>query len=170
MTSSSLLRFDIEDAPSEADVEVLPNGLEAFNERAGGRAISNAGRSPCSRASGRASSRGSRAKPTRAGSSFAGAGRAHKFTRANDFKDLSALSRNFFASDQPSLVAFTVLRFIKGLAISFRKIPRRQVCAHHGNHWRTQLVMKPALHDFELLSSRRARNPIDQSMIPGDPP
>ena len=32
MTSSSLLRFDIEDAPSEADVEVLPNGLEAFNE------------------------------------------------------------------------------------------------------------------------------------------
>ena len=42
--------------------------------------------------------------------------------------------------------------------------------AHHGNHWRTQLVVKPALHDFELLSSRRARNPIDQSMIPGDPP
>jgi hypothetical protein len=32
MTSSSRLRFDIEDAPSEADVEVLPNGLEAFNE------------------------------------------------------------------------------------------------------------------------------------------
>jgi GNAT superfamily N-acetyltransferase len=26
------LRFDIEDAPAEADVEVLPNGLEAFNE------------------------------------------------------------------------------------------------------------------------------------------
>ena len=32
MTSSSLLRFDIEDAPDDADVEVLPNGLEAFNE------------------------------------------------------------------------------------------------------------------------------------------
>jgi GNAT superfamily N-acetyltransferase len=32
MTSSSHIRFDIEDAPSEADVEVLPNGLEAFNE------------------------------------------------------------------------------------------------------------------------------------------
>ena len=31
MTSSSI-RFDIEDAPSDADVEVLPNGLEAFNE------------------------------------------------------------------------------------------------------------------------------------------
>jgi hypothetical protein len=32
MTSSSRLRFDIEDAPSDADVEVLPNGLEAVNE------------------------------------------------------------------------------------------------------------------------------------------
>ena len=32
MASSSRLRFDIEDAPSEADVEVLPNALEAFNE------------------------------------------------------------------------------------------------------------------------------------------
>jgi GNAT superfamily N-acetyltransferase len=32
MTSSARLRFDIEDAPSDADVEVLPNGLEAFNE------------------------------------------------------------------------------------------------------------------------------------------
>src|ERR1700733_9515526 len=32
MTSSSRLRFDIEDAPSDAGVEVLPNGLEAFNE------------------------------------------------------------------------------------------------------------------------------------------
>jgi GNAT superfamily N-acetyltransferase len=33
MTSSSIrIRFDIEDAPSDADVEVLPNGLEAFNE------------------------------------------------------------------------------------------------------------------------------------------
>ena len=32
MTPSSRLRFDIEDAPSHADVEVLPNGLEAFNE------------------------------------------------------------------------------------------------------------------------------------------
>jgi GNAT superfamily N-acetyltransferase len=32
MASSSRLRFDIEDAPSDADVEVLPNGLEAFNE------------------------------------------------------------------------------------------------------------------------------------------
>jgi GNAT superfamily N-acetyltransferase len=32
MTASSRLRFDIEDAPSDADVEVLPNGLEAFNE------------------------------------------------------------------------------------------------------------------------------------------
>src|SRR3984885_13018926 len=31
MTSSSI-RFDIEDAPSDSDVEVLPNGLEAFNE------------------------------------------------------------------------------------------------------------------------------------------
>ena len=29
---SALLRFDIEDAPDDADVEVLPNGLEAFNE------------------------------------------------------------------------------------------------------------------------------------------
>ena len=33
MTSSSHLRFDIEDAPSDADVEILPNGLEEFNER-----------------------------------------------------------------------------------------------------------------------------------------
>jgi GNAT superfamily N-acetyltransferase len=32
MASCSPLRFDIEDAPSEADIEVLPNGLEAFNE------------------------------------------------------------------------------------------------------------------------------------------
>jgi GNAT superfamily N-acetyltransferase len=32
MASPSRLRFDIEDAPSDADVEVLPNGLEAFNE------------------------------------------------------------------------------------------------------------------------------------------
>ena len=32
MAPSSSIRFDIEDAPSEADVEVLPNGLEAFNE------------------------------------------------------------------------------------------------------------------------------------------
>jgi hypothetical protein len=32
MTPSSRLSFDIEDAPSDADVEVLPNGLEAFNE------------------------------------------------------------------------------------------------------------------------------------------
>ena len=29
---ASPLRFDIEDAPVDADVEVLPNGLEAFNE------------------------------------------------------------------------------------------------------------------------------------------
>ncbi len=29
---NSSLRFDIEDAPADADVEVLPNGLEAFNE------------------------------------------------------------------------------------------------------------------------------------------
>jgi GNAT superfamily N-acetyltransferase len=32
MSSSSRLRFDIEDAPADADVEVLPNGLETFNE------------------------------------------------------------------------------------------------------------------------------------------
>src|SRR5258708_31354688 len=32
MTSFPSIRFDIEDEPSEADVEVLPNGLEAFNE------------------------------------------------------------------------------------------------------------------------------------------
>ena len=32
MNRSSRLRFDIEDAPVDADVEVLPNGLEAFNE------------------------------------------------------------------------------------------------------------------------------------------
>ena len=32
MASPSRLRFDVEDAPSDADVEVLPNGLEAFNE------------------------------------------------------------------------------------------------------------------------------------------
>jgi GNAT superfamily N-acetyltransferase len=32
MTSSPPIRFAIEDAPSDADVEVLPNGLEAFNE------------------------------------------------------------------------------------------------------------------------------------------
>ena len=32
MASSSRLRFAIEDAPDDADVEVLPNGLEAFNE------------------------------------------------------------------------------------------------------------------------------------------
>ena len=32
MNPSSRLCFDVEDAPSDADVEVLPNGLEAFNE------------------------------------------------------------------------------------------------------------------------------------------
>jgi GNAT superfamily N-acetyltransferase len=32
MTLSSGLRLDIEDDPAEADVDVLPNGLEAFNE------------------------------------------------------------------------------------------------------------------------------------------
>jgi GNAT superfamily N-acetyltransferase len=32
MASPSRLRFDVEDAPSDADVEILPNGLEAFNE------------------------------------------------------------------------------------------------------------------------------------------
>ena len=32
MNLSSGLRLDIDDAPSEADVEILPNGLEAFNE------------------------------------------------------------------------------------------------------------------------------------------
>jgi GNAT superfamily N-acetyltransferase len=30
--TSSPIRFDVEDAPSEADVELLPNALEAFNE------------------------------------------------------------------------------------------------------------------------------------------
>jgi GNAT superfamily N-acetyltransferase len=32
MTPAFRLRIDIEDAPSEADVEILPNRLEAFNE------------------------------------------------------------------------------------------------------------------------------------------
>ena len=32
MTSSSPIRFDIEDAPSDADVEILTNGLRAFQE------------------------------------------------------------------------------------------------------------------------------------------
>lgn len=32
MIQSSRLLFEVEDAPSDADVEVLPNGLEAFNE------------------------------------------------------------------------------------------------------------------------------------------
>jgi GNAT superfamily N-acetyltransferase len=32
MAPPSRLRFDVEDAPSDVDVEVLPNGLEAFNE------------------------------------------------------------------------------------------------------------------------------------------
>ena len=32
MNLSSGLRLDIEDAPSDADVEILPNRLEAFNE------------------------------------------------------------------------------------------------------------------------------------------
>jgi GNAT superfamily N-acetyltransferase len=32
MISSSRLRLAIEDAPAEADIEVLPNRLEAFNE------------------------------------------------------------------------------------------------------------------------------------------
>lgn len=32
MTSASRLRLDIEDTPSDADIEVLPNGLEAYNE------------------------------------------------------------------------------------------------------------------------------------------
>lgn len=32
MDLSSGLRLDIDDQPAEADVEVLPNGLEAFNE------------------------------------------------------------------------------------------------------------------------------------------
>jgi GNAT superfamily N-acetyltransferase len=33
MASSSRLRFDIEDAPSDVDVEILTDGLQAFNER-----------------------------------------------------------------------------------------------------------------------------------------
>jgi GNAT superfamily N-acetyltransferase len=32
MASFSRLRFDIEDTPHDADVEILPNELEAFNE------------------------------------------------------------------------------------------------------------------------------------------
>jgi len=32
MDLSSGLRLDIDDQPAEADIEVLPNGLEAFNE------------------------------------------------------------------------------------------------------------------------------------------
>jgi GNAT superfamily N-acetyltransferase len=32
MTSSSPIRFDIEDAPDDADVEILTNGLKAFHE------------------------------------------------------------------------------------------------------------------------------------------
>ena len=32
MTSYSPIRFDIEDAPSDADVEILTNGLKAFHE------------------------------------------------------------------------------------------------------------------------------------------
>jgi hypothetical protein len=32
MISASHLRFDIEDAAADADLEILPNGLEAFNE------------------------------------------------------------------------------------------------------------------------------------------
>jgi hypothetical protein len=32
VTTSSHLRFDIEDAPAGADIEVLPNALESFNE------------------------------------------------------------------------------------------------------------------------------------------
>jgi GNAT superfamily N-acetyltransferase len=32
MTSSPPIRFDIEDAPGDADVEILTNGLQAFNE------------------------------------------------------------------------------------------------------------------------------------------
>ena len=32
MIQSSRLLFEVEDAPSDADVEVLPNGLEAFND------------------------------------------------------------------------------------------------------------------------------------------
>src|ERR1700733_1597668 len=71
MTASSLVRFDIEDAPSDADVEVLPNGLEAFNEskwpghqqwRGGGGGGGGGG--------------GSRAKPIPAGSSSATSGSA----------------------------------------------------------------------------------------------
>ena len=50
MSSSSFLglgpgfRLAVEDDPAEADVEVLPNGLEAFNE-GGGRAIRHGFRS-----------------------------------------------------------------------------------------------------------------------------
>jgi GNAT superfamily N-acetyltransferase len=32
MNPSSRFRLDIEDQPADADVEILPNGLEAFNE------------------------------------------------------------------------------------------------------------------------------------------
>ena len=32
MTLPPPLRFDVEDAPGDADIEVLTNGLEAFNE------------------------------------------------------------------------------------------------------------------------------------------
>jgi hypothetical protein len=70
MTSSPPFRFDIEDAPSEADVEVLPNGLEAFNEsqwpgHQQWRPLAVFARD------GGASWRGSRAKLTRAGYSSA---------------------------------------------------------------------------------------------------
>jgi hypothetical protein len=75
MTESSPIRFDIEDARSDTDVEVLPNGLEAFNESRW-PAISDGGRSPCSRAIAGASSRDSRAKPIPAGFSSAISGSA----------------------------------------------------------------------------------------------
>ena len=62
------LRLDIEDRPADADVEVLPNWLEAFNEccwpghRSGYR-------SPSSRATESRSSPASRERLTAAGSS-----------------------------------------------------------------------------------------------------
>ena len=72
---TSHLRFGIEDAPSDADVEVLPNGLEAFNES---QWPGHQQWRPLAvfAAMGRASSPASRAKTIPAGSSSATSGSA----------------------------------------------------------------------------------------------
>jgi hypothetical protein len=82
MTSSSSLRFDIADAPSEADVEVPADRARGVQ------------REPVAGPSAMAAARRVRARGRIVAGLAGGQGPAHEFMRTNDSKDLSALSRN----------------------------------------------------------------------------